>query len=86
MGELHVEAEGTTLAEVGTVWAFVSDANTYAQWGPWNDGGYDPPATGPSRWGPFSGSASVDAQHPSRRSSRSMRLRGSFTQSSAASL
>ena len=48
MGELHVEAEGTTLAEVGTVWALVADANTYAQWGPWNDGGYDPPAKGPS--------------------------------------
>jgi uncharacterized protein YndB with AHSA1/START domain len=51
MGELHVEAEGTTLAEVGTVWALVADANTYAQWGPWSDGGYDPPAKGPSRAG-----------------------------------
>jgi len=51
MGELHVEAEGTTLAEVGTVWALVADANTYAHWGPWNDGGYDPPAKGPSRPG-----------------------------------
>jgi polyketide cyclase/dehydrase/lipid transport protein len=48
MGELHVEAEGKTLAEVGTVWALVADANTYAHWGPWNDGGYDPPAKGPS--------------------------------------
>jgi len=48
MGELHVEAEGTTLAEADTVWALVADANTYAQWGPWNDGGYDPPAKGPS--------------------------------------
>jgi uncharacterized protein YndB with AHSA1/START domain len=51
MGELHVEADGKTLAEVGTVWALVADANTYAQWGPWNDGGYDPPAEGPSRAG-----------------------------------
>lgn len=48
MGELHVEAEGTTLAGVNTVWALVADANTYAQWGPWSDGGYDPPTKGPS--------------------------------------
>jgi uncharacterized protein YndB with AHSA1/START domain len=51
MGELHVEAEGTTLAAVDAVWALVADANTYAQWGPWHDGGYDPPAKGPSRPG-----------------------------------
>ena len=48
MGDLHVEATGRTLADVDTVWALVADANTYAQWGPWNDGGYDPPAKGPS--------------------------------------
>ena len=48
MGELRVEAEGTSLADVDAVWALVADANTYAQWGPWNDGGYDPPARGPS--------------------------------------
>jgi uncharacterized protein YndB with AHSA1/START domain len=51
MDELHVEAEGTTLAEVDTVWALVADANTYAQWGPWNDGGYVPPVKGPSHPG-----------------------------------
>jgi uncharacterized protein YndB with AHSA1/START domain len=51
MGELQVEAEGTTLAEMDTVWALVVDANSYAQWGPWKDGGYDPPAKGPSRPG-----------------------------------
>jgi uncharacterized protein YndB with AHSA1/START domain len=33
------------------VWALVSDANTYPRWGPWNDGGYDPAAEGPSRPG-----------------------------------
>ncbi len=49
--EAQALTEGTTLAEVGTVWALVADANTYAQWGPWNDGGYDPPAKGPSRPG-----------------------------------
>ena len=48
MGELEVVAEGTTPADVDTVWALVADANTYAQWGPWNEGGYDPPAKGPS--------------------------------------
>ncbi len=51
MGELHVEATGTTLAEVASVWALVADANTYAQWGPWSDGGYEPPSKGPSRPG-----------------------------------
>jgi uncharacterized protein YndB with AHSA1/START domain len=29
----------------------VSDANTYAKWGPWNAGGYRPPSAGPSRKG-----------------------------------
>ena len=51
MGQLHVEAEGTTRAAMDDVWALVSDANTYAKWGPWNDGGYDPPGQGPSRPG-----------------------------------
>jgi uncharacterized protein YndB with AHSA1/START domain len=51
MGRLHVEAEGTTHAPVDAVWTLVSDANTYAKWGPWNDGGYEPPATGPTRPG-----------------------------------
>jgi uncharacterized protein YndB with AHSA1/START domain len=51
MGELHVEATGTTLADVDTVWSLVADANTYARWGPWNDGGYEPPGAGPSRPG-----------------------------------
>jgi uncharacterized protein YndB with AHSA1/START domain len=51
MGQSHVEAEGTTPAPVDAVWALVSDANTYATWGPWNGGGYDPPADGPSRAG-----------------------------------
>ncbi len=51
MGRLHVEAEGTTSADVETVWALVSDANTYAKWGPWNDGGYGPSGKGPSQPG-----------------------------------
>ena len=51
MGRMNVEAEGTTRAAVETVWSLVSDANTYAKWGPWNDGGYDPPGKGPSKPG-----------------------------------
>ena len=51
MGQLHVEAEGTTIADVATVWALLADANSYPHWGPWNDGGYDPPGKGPSHPG-----------------------------------
>ena len=51
MGRLLIEAEGTTSAGVETVWALVSDANTYAKWGPWNNGGYDPSGKGPSKPG-----------------------------------
>ena len=62
MGRLHVEAEGTTSAEVEAVWALVSDANTYAKWGPWNDGGYDPSGKGPSQPGSIQWFHWVDAQ------------------------
>ncbi len=51
MGQLQVEAEGTTSASPGAVWALVADANSYPHWGPWNEGGYRPPAVGPSRKG-----------------------------------
>ncbi len=51
MGQLQVEAQGTTSATVEAVWSLVSDANTYADWGPWGDGGYDPSGNGPSRPG-----------------------------------
>ena len=51
MSQLRVEAEGTTRADPGIVWSLVADANTYSRWGPWNDGGYRPPAVGPSRRG-----------------------------------
>jgi uncharacterized protein YndB with AHSA1/START domain len=33
------------------VWSIVADANGYSQWGPWQDGGYRPPAAGPSQEG-----------------------------------
>jgi uncharacterized protein YndB with AHSA1/START domain len=51
MSQLQIEAEGTTRADPQIVWSLVSDANTYSRWGPWNDGGYRPPAAGPSRKG-----------------------------------
>jgi uncharacterized protein YndB with AHSA1/START domain len=51
MSQLSAEAEGTTRAGAETVWSLVADANTYAGWGPWNDGGYRPPSAGPSRPG-----------------------------------
>ncbi len=51
MSQLQVEVEGTTRANPDAVWALVADANTYPKWGPWNDGGYRPPAEGPSHKG-----------------------------------
>ncbi len=51
MRQLSVEAEGTTRAGPEVVWSLVANANTYPQWGPWNDGGYRPPSTGPSHEG-----------------------------------
>jgi len=49
MSRLNAKAEGTTRAEPDIVWELVADANRYPEWGPWNDGGYRPPAAGPSR-------------------------------------
>ena len=43
MDKLHVEAERTTQAPPATVWALVSDAMTYPQWGPWSEVGYRRP-------------------------------------------
>ena len=43
MGKLHVEAELTTAAASDNVWALVSDATAYPQWGPWSDAGYRSP-------------------------------------------
>jgi uncharacterized protein YndB with AHSA1/START domain len=43
MGKLHVEAEQTTRAAPEIVWALVSDAMTYPQWGPWREAGYRHP-------------------------------------------
>ena len=48
MDRVHVEAEETSRARVDAVWALVSDANSYAKWGPWIEGGYDPAGKGPS--------------------------------------
>ena len=43
MDKLHVEAERTTQSPPATVWALVSDAMTYPQWGPWSEVGYRRP-------------------------------------------
>jgi uncharacterized protein YndB with AHSA1/START domain len=51
MGRLHIQAEAITRADPETVWSLVADANTYPTWGPWRDGGYQPPASGPSEEG-----------------------------------
>ncbi len=51
MRQLSVEAQGTTRAGPEVVWSLVADANSYAHWGPWNDGGYRPPSAGPSQEG-----------------------------------
>jgi uncharacterized protein YndB with AHSA1/START domain len=51
VSKLRVQAEGTTSAAVETVWSLVAHANSYPQWGPWNDGGYRPHGAGPSREG-----------------------------------
>ncbi len=40
---LQVEAEGTTTADPDAVWALVVDANRYAEWGPWDESGYERP-------------------------------------------
>ena len=42
MSQLHVEAEATARATPAAVWALVSDATRYPQWGPWSAGGYSP--------------------------------------------
>lgn len=43
MDRLHVEAERTTAAVPEAVWALVSDATRYPEWGPWSAGGYRRP-------------------------------------------
>lgn len=40
MTKLHVEAEQTVAATPEAIWALVSDATTYSQWGPWRKAEY----------------------------------------------
>ncbi len=43
MSQLHVAAEATSQATPETVWALVSDATRYPEFGPWSAGGYRRP-------------------------------------------
>ena len=43
MSRLHVAAEQTAHATPGAVWALVSDASRYPEWGPWSAAGYQRP-------------------------------------------
>ena len=43
MSQLQVAAEQTTRATPEAIWALVSDASSYPQWGPWSAGGYQRP-------------------------------------------
>jgi uncharacterized protein YndB with AHSA1/START domain len=43
MDKLHVEAEHTAQAAPEIVWALVSDATTFPQWGPWRKAEYRSP-------------------------------------------
>ena len=43
MSQLQVEAEATAQATPGAVWALVSDATRYPEWGPWAAAGYQRP-------------------------------------------
>ncbi len=43
---LHVEAEGATRAGPEVVWPLVADVTRYAEWGPWDESGYERPGDG----------------------------------------
>lgn len=43
MARLHAEAERVASADPGTVWALVSEAARYPEWGPWNSCEYEHP-------------------------------------------
>jgi uncharacterized protein YndB with AHSA1/START domain len=38
---LRIEAKGRTMAPAELVWSMVSDAEQYADWGPWDASGYE---------------------------------------------
>jgi uncharacterized protein YndB with AHSA1/START domain len=63
MSQLHVEAEATARATPAAVWALVSDATRYPQWGPWSAAGYRRPGDTSAR-----GAGAVQWLRSSRRS------------------
>ncbi|MEP7023107.1 MAG: SRPBCC family protein, partial [Actinomycetota bacterium] len=61
MTQLHVEAEAVSQAAPAAVWALVANADSYRQWGPWADSGYErvgedgPLGAGAIRWFQYGG-------------------------------
>jgi uncharacterized protein YndB with AHSA1/START domain len=47
--QLSVAAEATVPAPPDQVWALISDARRYPQWGPWSEGGYRRPGDASER-------------------------------------
>ena len=41
MSSFSVQAQGTTKASPGAVWALVSDVTKYPEWGPWDSSGHE---------------------------------------------
>jgi uncharacterized protein YndB with AHSA1/START domain len=41
--KLTVRAEATTRAAPEALWTLLADASSYAEWGPWNDSGWEHP-------------------------------------------
>jgi uncharacterized protein YndB with AHSA1/START domain len=48
MTQLHVEAEGTTRAAPGAIWALLADVESYCRWGPWSTACYESKGDGPA--------------------------------------
>jgi uncharacterized protein YndB with AHSA1/START domain len=63
MDRLHVGGEASTRAAPEAVWALVSDARRYPEWGPWSAAGFRTPGPG--------GGPAVGAVHWVRSSARS---------------
>ena len=74
MDRLHVEGEASTRATPATVWALVSDARRYPEWGPWGAAGFRTPAR---TAGPASGRSTGSGHRPAASGATSPRSSGS---------